>query len=515
MPSTLPTIALPPPLGGKANRESTIIPPTMLVDCENFYSRDQTVRLRDGLSLLGQSLAQRITGLVQYFHNDGVLRMVLGTTTGWWRYDIATAQWVDITGIPALTAGDVNLQVFRVFQKAGTTTLLGVNGKDSPKKWNGIAATYSTLGGTPPDAKTMMTLANRVMLGFLTSGSTQSPTAIDVSALNDFDSGWGSVLVALLADTPGDIVAMQEMTAVTGAIWKSDALYLAIAQGATSPFRFELRLAGIAGPVSAHAVVPLQDGSQLYLANDFSVKVFDGASVRHVGGENGYDLQRHIAATANSLQFGKAFGYLDKHRNMAWFYYPGIGQTACGHAVALDMSSGAFWPMRWTTQLFSGGLQAEVGSGLTIGELIGTIGGFDPGLTLGDFASSVPRVLTCAIGGKTYIDIGVTDEGTAIPFFLETGLTRSTPQVVTISAVEHLFRQASTTQAVLAMIGVSQAGETPVFDAGTSLDISGSGPHLSQHRATGKLFSLRLEGTATARVEWRGADAAYASRGRR
>lgn len=514
MASMLPTIALPPPLLGKANRESTIIPNTMVVDAENFYSREQTIRLRDGLTLLGQDLNQRITGMIQYLHNDGVFRMVLGTTVGWWRYDIATNQWVDISGT-ALTAGFNFLQVFRAFQKAGTTTLLGVNGTDSPKKWDGSAATYSAMGGTPPVARTIMTLANRVMLGFLTSGGTQSAVAIDVSALNDFDAGWGSVLVALLADTPGPIVAMQEMTAVTGAIWKSDALYIAIAQAATVPFRFELRLAGIAGPASVNSIVQLQDGSQLYLANDFSVKLFDGAGLRHFGGENGFDLQRHIALTANSLQIQRSFGFLDKFRHIAWFYYPGLGQLACDRAVAIDLSSGAFWPMRWDDKLFTSGYQGVVGSGLTIGELVGSIGDLDPGLTIGDFATSVPRIITAETGGKTFIDIGTTDDGTPLPFFLETGLTRSTPNAVTLSVVEHLFRQAAATQAVTARIGVSQAGETPVFDAGTALDIAGAGPYLSQHRQTGKLFAVRLEGSASNRVEWRGADAAYATRGRR
>ena len=171
--------------------------------------------------------------------------------------------------------------------------------------------------------------------------------------------------------------------------------------------------------------------------------------------------------------------------------------------------------MRWNEKLFTAGYQGAVGSGVTTGELIGIMGNLDPGLTIGDFATSVPRVITADTGGKTFVDIGLTDDGTPLPFFLETGLTRSTPNAVTLSVVEHLFRQTNTLQSLVAKIGVSQAGELPVFDTGTLIDIFAAGPYLSQHRQTGKLFAVRLEGLASNRVEWRGADAAYATRGRR
>lgn len=515
MSSRLPTIPIPPPLLGKANRESTTIPETMVVDAENFYSRDQTIRIRDGLAKIGQDLNQRATGITQYTHSDGEPRLVIGTTTGWWKYNIANQNWDDITdSLNPLTAGPNFLQSFRVFQKGSATHLLGVNGTNSPKKWNGSAATYSAMGGSPPTARTIMTLANRVILGNLSTGGTISTTAVDVSAFNDFDSGWGSVLVALLADTPGPIVAMQEMSSLTGAIWKSDALYYATAQGTTAPFRFDLRLTGIAGPVSVNAVFPLQDGTQLYLANDYSIKVYDGAGVRHFG-VNGFDIQRHIRNTADSLQLGKAFGFLDKHKHIAWFYYVGSGADACNLAVAIDLSSGAFWPMRWTNQQFSAGLQAFVGSGITFVEMIGTFGDLDPALTFEDLTSSVPRAITCEQGGQNYVDVGLSDDGVAIPFFLETGLRRATPNAVTVTAVEHLFRTSEGSQNVTAKIGISQAGELPVFDTGETMDIGAGGPYLSQHRQTGKLIAVRLEGSATKQVEWRGADAAYATRGRR
>jgi hypothetical protein len=183
-------------------------------------------------------VSQRPLGLMQYNRTGETNCIVLGTAGGWFRWDAGTTAWVSITGT-ALTGASTNFVNFRVMNVGGTNYLIGVNGKDAPQKWDGTSGTYAAVGGSPPTtAKSIAVCSNRcVML----DGNT-----LYHSDYNAFETGWPTVLVKALIDTPGDGVGLLEMGNTQYVAYKKDAIYVASAPGpGVYPFSFSLKATGI------------------------------------------------------------------------------------------------------------------------------------------------------------------------------------------------------------------------------------------------------------------------------
>jgi hypothetical protein len=72
---------------------------------------------------------------------------------------------------------------------------------------------------------------------------------------------WYPADILRLADTPGEVVASQEMGTQMIAIYKTDAIYTLTSQTGISPFAPSLRASGIQGPVSPRSVVAISDNT--------------------------------------------------------------------------------------------------------------------------------------------------------------------------------------------------------------------------------------------------------------
>jgi hypothetical protein len=515
MASVAEAVLLPTPTEGvRPDLDPTGVPFTAMRDAENWIRRQGKFRVRPGFVAFASNPAQRPTAITQYTYHDLSTKVIMGTVAGWWRYNSGTDAWVDISGT-ALTASATQLQVFRVFSKAGATHLLGVNGKDSPKKWDGAAAAYSAMGGSPPIARCMMVVADRVILGNLSSGGTQSPVAIDVSALSDFDSGWGSVLVKVFGETPGEIMAMQELGYLQGAIYMDGAIALAIAQDGAVPFRFDFRK-NVRGPVSSQAVAVLSEGVHAYLASDGAIYTFDGTQPRSLG----YHIQRQIANTISPTVLGRSWVSWDPDQQILYAVYVPIGGSEPSRGVAITFPNLSCYPIRWSALTPSCGARLLIPSGITIGELVVPLG--DIGSTLGELDTSVPRFVIGNVTGQAYEDTGVSDAGTAIPSYFETGLNdlgkRGTFK--TVQEADHFFASSGGAQALKVRLGSSDYGEDRVLEAdptGTEneIDLADAGPRSTGHRLTGRLFCMRAEADATQYVEWLGSSVPVVMRGPR
>ena len=487
------------------------LPPTSLRDAENWIFRDAVFQVRPGVSSFSSDVNQRPMTFIQYPFTSGTTKLVMGTDDAWWKYNDATGNWDDLAGGVPLTGITTDFIAFRVFNKAGATYLLGINGADVLKKWDGVAAAYSSAGGSPPKAKCMSVAFDRVLLGHLLSGGTISPQAVDVSARLDFDSGWGATQTTILADTPGSIVAMQEMGSLQTAIYKTDAVHVAIAQGALAPFRFELRAAGIAGPAALNALVPISDSLHVWLGNDGSLMQFDGVNVKPLS----RNFQMHVLATADVTNLTKAYGVWDAERSELLFMYPEVGSLEPNLGVFVSVPSMAIWPIRFATLRFSAATKIRIPSAVIIDEIVGTYG--DQTQTLGDYGSTTFRQLVFGeIGGQNYKDTATTDNAAAISNFFETGLSDGGSfSWKTFHEMDHLFRKIAQSQTVTTKIGYADAGEDRTLTAGVDLDIAAAGARLTGHRVTARRFSARIESLASQPISWQGAQAAVTVRGTR
>lgn len=463
---------------------------------ENIIYRDGDFKVRPGFTALVNDVNQRPMGYVQYKHADGNPRAVMGTNLGWWKLN---STWVNITGTPLTGTAD-NPVIFRTFSKNATTFLLGTNGKDTFKKWDGVASTYSSVGGTPPIAKAMMVIFDRIVLGNLRSGDTISPLAFDVSANKDFDTGWATDLVALLADTEGEIVAMQEMGTHNGAVLKSDAIVMLIAQGDTTPFRAEWVKTGISGPASPRLTEKLTDGTIVMAGLDGLVSVFDGSNIKELP----YAIQKQIVKTANLEKFSRGWMVYDSDRRELWIVYPLIGSDDPNGGMILNMRTYDVYPIRFPNNSMSAAGKIATTSGLTIGQLITAIGGLNN--TLGSLATTtiLRRLVFGDIGGQTYEDVGSKDGSTPIPFYWDTPVTGKAGKFTRMGRIRHRFKPTAMSQPVSVKVGKRNEGGPITYGTAHTINLNSARRKITGHRKTAEYFSLRFEGSATQEVVYQG-----------
>lgn len=157
-----------------------------------------------------------------------------------------------------------------------------------------------------------------------------------------------------LADTPGEIVAVQEMGTQQIAVYKTDAIYTLTAQSGISPFAPSLRASGIQGPVGPRAVVALNDQTHLYLGRDGGVYMFTGASPQSLGDQ----FRSWIAREMDPEYYADdSFMQFDPEKNEVHVYYPVKGSGGVVRkGMIIDVSSQPFtgWPVLWPHKIYSG-----------------------------------------------------------------------------------------------------------------------------------------------------------------
>ena len=324
----------------------------------------------------------------------------LGTTKNILFLNRTTDEWDDAGPAAGFTGTRESAPViFRAFDQGGETWILATNGKDQPVMWNEDMVDPKLFidivedGGTdkPPVASAMAISANRVLFG----GLPANPYGVTASALNDHRTGWkGSatgtkwVTYGILADTPGKIVGMMEITGLSVAVYKEDAIYHAIAQaeflGTEAPFRFELAKSGIAGPCSALSVVRMMDGRQAYLSLDGGVYLYDGVNPQDCGRHIRTAIQQDI----DEYHMGLSWGMIDPYRQLLWFHYPTSGGKT-NRGLVLQIDQPPPWPA-WRVAFPYGWDMATGGrifnfSDKTIGSFTEKFG--DVSAPLGSFAS--------------------------------------------------------------------------------------------------------------------------------
>lgn len=503
------TYLKPPVLGVRPDLDPENVDDKSLVAGENVINRDGDFRTRPGFTSFADNVHEVPMAYIQYDHADGNPRTVLGTQRSWRR--LTGNVWTDISGGVPLNGGFTEHIVFRTFSKANATWLLGVNGADNMKKWDGTSPAYADVGGSPPRARCMCVVFDRIVLGNLLTGGTISPVAIDVSANKDFDAGWGSQLVALLADTEGPIISMEEMGTLNAAILKSDSVYMLIAQGGTDPFRIQWVKSGISGPASARLSCKLWNGGVAITGRDGLVSTFDGANVAPLP----YAIQRQIVRTANLEKLNRGWMLPDSDRRELWIVYPLIGSDFPNGGMVINMTTLACYPIRFPAHHMMAGGKITTTAGITIGQLVGPIGSLSN--TIGSFASTavIRRLVLGNSLGQTLQEIGNTDDGAPIPFYWDTPIRGQTNQFHTIDSIRHRFKYTVNTQPVDVLVGSRDEGDAINFVSQTSIDLHNDSDKVTSHRFDAEYFGLRYQGNATEPVIYQGAMVDVKQRGKR
>ena len=502
------------------------------------------------------SIAGDVTSIYQADLDDDENAVLVGTTTKINKLNRGTKRWESVTG-DALTSPDspdTNLGgvwgespvIFKVVESGSNrgvprTYLLATNGVDRPLVWNEdlpngkcrfmgeiledsdpnyIADDEYPNGVNAPISRTLAVASNRVLLGNLPA---VSGFAIDVSSFNDMDRGWGRVQRTLVGDTPGHIVSMNEISALQVAVYKTDAIYSAVAQvdfyGGQAPFRFELVKAGVPGPCSPMSVLRMHDGNQVFLGRDGGVYIYDGVAPRDVG----RNVRQMIQPFLDNNEYGKAWGMVDNSRKLLWFFYPTKSRNI-NRGVVMSTDQGLPYPV-WPVQMPAGwqmtaGTRAFFVTDTAIGELQDSLVSQDP-KRLGDYSTGREEMVIGRINNSWYTqkwedDGNYTDDGIPIDIKLTTGWNPfgAMIQFKTVHELYHIFEASGDGLVVNIAMAAHQADTTSLISGPQVL--SNTVPSLrTDHRATGTRFAIQMKGSINRMFRWGGATATYAQRGMR
>jgi len=513
MPTLNPSITLPIPLlGVQADRHPRMIDPMGLYEAENLLCRDGRFVGRDGLTAFGASVAERPMGLAQYDHPSEDRRVVLGTVARWLRWNKTTSAWVEVSD-PAnrLTGVNSSQVVFRFFQnEAGVKYLLGCNAVNKAKKWDGdVAHTYADIGGQTRIPRCIAVAADHLLMGGFLDGDQD----VEWSNNLDFDSGYSSPGHGQnLGDTPGGVIALQELGAYHAVAYKEDAAYLGVAQPSEATFfHWSPKFLGVPGPVSPLAVVQLPSGEHAVLAKDGGVYRFTGSSYESAGSH----IQRFISENWHFTSRELCWGFYDDLRRELWFIYPHKATTELSHAICLSLPSWSLYPMRWSTLRMSAGGHIATASELAFGEVSLPFG--ESPLTFAETSQDRLATLFGATTGQVCEASGHDDLGLAIPMAWEYGLgdAGSMETWKTVVTMDHGFNRTLASQVVQVRVAYSKNGEARSLSEPGSFDLVNTGPLRTGHRVSGRLLSARYEIQATQAIDFLGAGVGYAVRGLR
>lgn len=482
-------------------------PDSLLPTSYNWLFRNGKMVTRPGLTAIANdpSLAPPL-GMISYYDQSNQFHVVHSTTERWWRFNPGTNVWDDISD--PLLLWDASLAfpaVFRTFNSGGTVSLLGVNGIDTPRAWNSDPLSDFTLfGGNAPVAQCIAICADRILLGNL---PLLDPSAVDVSAFQDFTTGWGVTQTAVLVNTPGFIVSMDELAANQTAIYKTSSIYLASGTTGLAPIRFDLHVANIAGPAGPRAVVPLTSGLHAIFTGDGELYTFDGINYAAHPASNQVRLLFEQNASDAAGARRQLHGFHDILHDELWYFYVAAGDELTGprDAIVINLNNNSVWKANWNKAGFS----------------------FTTSF-MGEFIQGAlaRRAFVGQDTGQFYFLEGDNDAGLGLDVRMETGLSDlgDPTRVKTVEEAEHYFSNPASIQTPAISLLTSESGKDATVSTEQPITLTATSPghYVSGHRsATGERITSRFvgmsihDGDLTAPLEYRGSSITVVPRGAR
>lgn len=491
--------------GGRFDLDPLLVPDDSAYRIINFIRDGSTIRSRDGIvqayTIQDQS-PSRVSAIFRVANEDVGPMLIAVTDRGIHKYDEATDTFLSLMpqGV-ALNGVQTRKPQARVFFKETGSHLIVVNGSDVPKVLPpGATVVRDLLGQPPATASAIAVSANRVLLA--------EGAFIYVSAFNDCDAGYQSEQIVNLADTPGRILCMLERGNLTTMIFKEDAIYECTASGGAAPFQFGLRIGNVIGPASGHCVVPVPDGSYLYLGIDAAIYQFDGVNVQPVA----LPARVALSGLADRPNMFKSFGYWDPVLNAAVFFVPDAFDGMCKNGVVITYPDLAVFQISFPSGVTSGGTlfvpQSPIWEDYDIP--------WGPQATWDQIQADVYRTLLGANAGVIYrMEAGMDFGTTPVEAIIETKalpLGQNAP-FVTVHGAEVLASGGPGT--VNLELYSTDYGEVHKLSDSGSVDITSVSPIRVGMRASCRTGYLRVAARCNNPVYYRGAALIISQRGQR
>lgn len=251
------------------------IPIDGLYDARNVIVRNGVLRARPTYESQNvTALSGSAVGCGEYLTAAGVFKLIVITTTSIYSVGSSGGSLTDLTS-GALT-GTLYTNIGRM-----TTIVLGsggssanhvimTNGKDAPQKWNGAAATVSTVAGSPPLWTDICTIDDKIV-GIIPPYQVQWGATRSIGV-------WPALNFKQMGETPDRIVAIRPGPGTTlGTIYKANSIWSIVPTGnAADASAFRFPFATIAeGPANPSAVVDA-NGRQFRMTRSGRIGMWDG-----------------------------------------------------------------------------------------------------------------------------------------------------------------------------------------------------------------------------------------------
>ena len=334
MPRGTKKVPVPPFPGGVVDATNPAkIPPGQYLASNNWLVRREEGRPRPGYTQLGSTLgdAARVIGFGFRGAVETEANTIVHTTAN--AYNWTGSAFNSITGTWT-SSNDYEHVRFTTFATSGTLRIIRVNEQNAPDFWDGTGS-FQDVGGSPPDARDITTVANRVVL----FGAGNVTNRVQWSDFNDMAT-WGASSFVDLSQTPGAIVAGRALGPLTMGIYKDDSVWIGAAQEALVPFQFQM-VSRTPGPCSPAALVDAID-AHYWLSHDGVIYRYDGTGTPTAVSTG---LTPTIRGLIDFAERRLVHGYvtIGDVNPEVWFFFPRVGTTGplLDRAVSVDTVTGA------------------------------------------------------------------------------------------------------------------------------------------------------------------------------
>jgi len=231
-----------------------------------------------------------------------------------YKYNTSTEHLDDIhDGTNFTGTQDSPFSTEHFFDGSGAEILVISNFVDAMRKWTGTS-TISTLAGSPPKAKCLLSLRNYLLAGHTNESGTSYPRRVRWSALGNGED-WPVNNYVDLRNSNDWIISLNRHRD-RGVIYKENGISLLDYVGGDDVFNLtENYITGI-GPVSASAVIPYGRYHDVHyiLSNDLTIYRFDGVSC-----DPKSDKIDQVIKTINATNKGRTVGLaLPTYSKVMW-----------------------------------------------------------------------------------------------------------------------------------------------------------------------------------------------------
>lgn len=501
MPRGAKKIPVPPFPGGVDELVNpAVLPPGKYLASSNWLVRRQVGRPRPGYARVGTAAladANRIIGIGFRGSVETVANTILHTTVNAYQWD--GTNFNSITG--TWTTSNTNNHVrFTTFSTSGTLRVIRTNLQNAPDFWDGTGSFQDVLG-SPPAARDITTVSQRVVLFNITSAGTNYPHRVQWSDFNDMAT-WGASSFVDLSQTPGTLTAGRALGPLTMGVYKDDSVWLGTAQAALVPFQFQM-VSRTPGPVSPSALVTAGD-AHYWLAHDGVVYRFDGTGIPTAVG-TGLTPTIRDTIDFDNRDLSHGMFVAGDVESEVWFFFPRLGSTgpALDRAMSVNTTTGAAH-MHSLTHSITAAHPWIMAAGLTWNSLTGTWDTLDatyPTWNEMATASSRTEILGDSVGDVFQFGQTNTDNGTNFSWSFTHGwvLIADEAEDFYLDGVASYWQQASNSLTVTAGIIATSAlaDASSETETTTTLDPSTNSNHqLTFPDKRGKWLRLRYSATS-------------------